>query len=193
MYVYNAGIIEFFNGMIPLRDYIFLMDKYKNDPIQFDNFYLTEKELQSFLTKAFMSVFLYGEVWHGDISDGNIAISAIPRGGENRPFKLLAFRQRDCGTSFLVSEMLLDSYKDNGYLKEKLDHTIDVMKAFELSLDLTNDLLGKYAVHQKTTVIHTLKEIDNRLQYETTRAPSPSIQPNQMQTSDNFLQDFVRL
>lgn len=100
LYVYNMGIVDFYNGMMPLKEYIRLCHPKGNSG---EYSHLSYRELKSFLMSSFLEASLIG--WEGDIRNlDEIAISAIPRPMGMLPYKMVVFKQDNNGTSFLVSE-----------------------------------------------------------------------------------------
>lgn len=99
LYVYKMGIVDFYSGMMPLKDYIKLCDLNENEA----DHYLTCREIKRFLLRSFLEASLVG--WEGDIRNlDEVAISAIPRPTAMPPYKMVVFKQDNNGTSFLVSE-----------------------------------------------------------------------------------------
>lgn len=109
MFVYDMGIVDFFHGMMPLNHYIKFCPEKDNG---FNDHFLTIKQLKSFLIKCFIQVKMHETYWEGDIRDGEIAISGIPRPTTETPYKLIVFKQDNNGNSFIVSECVLFTYDD---------------------------------------------------------------------------------
>jgi hypothetical protein len=148
MYVYEMGIVDFYNGMMPLLEYIKLCPA-KGTPGETQ--YLTYRELKSFLIKSFMEVKTSSSEWDGDIRNfDEIAISGIPRPTGMSPWKLLVFKQDNDGSSFLVSECKLhinETDADEGMkfltsIEQKIDHR-DLINMFYDCFDLVEILFDK--------------------------------------------------
>lgn len=130
MFVYDMNCIDFFDGMTKICDYIKLI---QNDT----KYYPTYKSFKAFLIKCFVNARICG--WEGDIRNEDcIGISAIPMMNGASPSKLLAFKQDNNGSSFLVSEHLLSiDSEEFGELLEGNKTTPDVlMYYFDESYDL---------------------------------------------------------
>lgn len=162
MYVYEAEFpIDYFNGMTALKDYIKLCVDNKED----DSIYSSYFDLQKFLVNSFMNVKCSVTSWEGDIRGDDIFISAIPA-PDNTTYKLLAFKQDNNGTSFIVSEFLLP--KSDQFKLVKLENLVSnvMMKYFEESFSLTLSLVKKVEMEfpSKVSVINLddIKEIVDR-------------------------------
>jgi hypothetical protein len=140
MYVYEAEFpIDYFVGMTRLDDYIRLSYKNKDE---YD--YLDYLGLQKMLIKSFMAVKCSVAGWEGDIRGNDIFISAIPS-LDNTTLKLLAFKQDNNGTSFIVSDFPLPTDEHQFELKKLQDKlkSYDMMEYFEGSFKLTMDIITK--------------------------------------------------
>lgn len=142
MFVYDAGIIDYFKGMSQLHDYIRLCYINRNNIENFECFYHTERELKSFLINCFVAVKSTLR-WEGDINGDNIAISAVPLGCD-APREILAFKQYNNGSSFIVSDLCLNSVGQGGNLYPVKDLNSQVLlKYFRQSYDLVEDIFEK--------------------------------------------------
>jgi hypothetical protein len=147
MFVYDMGIVDYYNGMMPLDIYIRTMvnDNRNKDFVETTT-HLTTKELKSFLVKCFVEIKSYVTYWEGDIRGlDEIAISAIPRSCD-APYKFIVFKQDNNGSSFLVSECQIFVYDDPEEMNSEMPTprknvtTIDLLRWFEESFDLVEDL-----------------------------------------------------
>lgn len=102
LFVYTVnGCIDLWAGMTPLLDYIRLSHASHERGESYH--YTSEEDLKLFLRACFIETLMLNTFWEGDIGGEDIAISGIPRAGNN-PYKLIAFKQKNNGCSFLVSE-----------------------------------------------------------------------------------------
>lgn len=148
MFVYEMGIVDFFNGMMPLSDYIKFCEEKSVPSLESchsNHQFMAIIDLKRFLMRSFMAVQSYHNNWEGDVRE--IAISAIPRPTANTPYKILVFKQDNNGDSFMVSECPMTScFKGDEveYLSElrKLDNQT-LMNIFDHAFNLTEDLFAE--------------------------------------------------
>ena len=151
MFVYDAGTIDYCNGMTALKDYINLCFLNRDEPCE----YLSYLELQKFLISSFMAVKCTVSHWEGDIRGDNIFISAIPI-GDNTTLKLLAFKQDNNGSCFIASEfpLPLDDLKILKLHKDLVSTAM--MDYFQESFSLTVQLIddAQKEIKPQVNVIH---------------------------------------
>jgi hypothetical protein len=148
MFVYEMGIVDFFNGMMPLSDYIKFCEEnstFNENSFSNNHKYMSIIDLKRFLIESFIAVKTHYHLWDGDIRE--IAISAIPRPTANTPFKILVFKQNNDGISYMVSECPMTScYAKNEIPQpsalDKFD-TKELMEFFTESFNLTEDLFSE--------------------------------------------------
>jgi len=135
MIVYDAGILDWFNGMTKLTDYIKLC--YDKECIEKEAFYHTQDHLKGYLSLCFMELKSRIYYWEGDIRDHDcIAISAIPTNYCSTS-KILALKQNNNGSSFIISEAPL--YFDNEFTELEYNPSLkpgDMMLFYKESLEL---------------------------------------------------------
>lgn len=155
-FVYDMGIVDFYSGMMMLKDYIKFFavpdEKLEKSANYMGSTYLSFKDLKTFLIKCFLEVKTCESYWEGDIRGLNeIAISAIPMPTGGEPSKILVFKQDNNGHSFMVSETCLDikifkDYHDVERLNKIKDFDKrDLFLWFDQSYDLTERLF-EYAL-----------------------------------------------
>lgn len=130
MFVYDIGIVDFFQGMTKLSDYIKLCDDAD------ECFYHSPHSLKRLLIKFFMSIKSHQTYWEGDIRHDNIAISAVPRQTGDYPKVFICFKQDNNGHSFLISESQFH------FTKEDMDFG-DITLITKLN-SLTSEILIRY-------------------------------------------------
>jgi hypothetical protein len=183
MYVYESEFpIDYFSGMTQLSHYINLCFKNKEDPASYLSYY----KLQKFLINSFMAVKCAVTNWEGDIRGDDIFISAIPW-LDNTTKKILAFKQDNNGTSFIVSEFQLPlPVKDQQFQLMKLHdlNSQSIMIYFEESFELTVNLIERGTKENNTqvNVIH-LDELKNLL----------NTQENKTSEKKDNLSDFEKI
>jgi hypothetical protein len=171
MFVYDLGIVDFYQGMIPLMDYIKLCENANENGF---SHYPTIKELKSFLIKCFIQVKLRSTYWEGDIRGlDEIAISAIPRPAPLLPYKILVFKQDNNGQSYMVSECEIstfDEFSPNAcplITSHVTCEAIAVVYFFEESYDLVEKLFNNFekpaaqSINRAQTKIPTLAAIES--------------------------------
>jgi len=95
MYIYDLCVIDFFDPMLSIQDYLQLGKKYPNGD------YLTEQQLKKFLIKGFMAALSVESLWEGDVT--HIAMSCVPV-PYCSPHLIVAFKQGANGHTFAFSE-----------------------------------------------------------------------------------------
>ena len=101
LYVYDMAIIDWFNGMTRVKDY----SKFCIARNTHETFYMSPYGLKLFLARCFTALNDANIGWEGDIRGDNIALGAVPSCDNQSPFKFLALKQDNNGSSFLISEI----------------------------------------------------------------------------------------
>src|ERR1044071_5804365 len=105
-YVYDIGCFDNKLGTTKLKDYILLSELYSQEGCFSD--YMVREKIKKFLIECFMAVFTTENHWEGDVRGDEIAISAIPNSNGESPCRILAFKQDNNGSSWMVSELYFD-------------------------------------------------------------------------------------
>lgn len=179
LYLYEMEIVDSYTGMMPLINYIKISKNINNYICEYESeYYLSHRELKSFLIKCFMKTKTHETYWEGDIRGlDEIAISAIPRPSTQVPYKMIVFKQDNNGQSYLVSECKIDTYHEDDKTKcEELINIrkfneIDLYRWFEQSYDLVESLFDKALnkinkcsnnkIQDKNTIIENKQESEN--------------------------------
>lgn len=161
MFIYEMGIVDFFNGMMLLEDYVYVCCPQLNKNIIYSPAY---HEINNFLIKCFVHLKSIKSNWVSDISE--IAISAIPRPATSYPYRLLCFKQNNNGSSFLISEMelLFDNKKEENDVTDitnnyKNNTQKDLLRYFDESLELAHKLI--YDSYEKCNAENKLSISNN--------------------------------
>lgn len=165
-YVYDMGIIDFFQGMHILKNYIRLCASRENigNPYGCDELTHSPRDLKDFLLKAFLEVKCLETYWEGDIRhDSCIAISAIPIPSGGIPLLSLAFKQDNNGHSFFVSQVKIDftsiseQWGDITLIeKYKTVNTPILLTYFKQSYDLVENIFNKALQSESKEIVDHL-------------------------------------
>jgi len=167
MYVYDMGIIDYFQGMTRLKDYINLCP---DDGEEYEReFYIPKNKLKLFLMKCFMHVKSRKMGWEGDIrNDDCIAIGALPDSEYYKTHKFIAFKQNNNGSSFVVSECQLPLRSHDGDAKfngsPRLENVDLILDFYEECLELVEGLFNpskKVFIPQKTEAENNIEQLND--------------------------------
>jgi hypothetical protein len=112
MYVYNVGIIDHFNGLTHLNEYIKKIKR--NEDSSFSEPRDDLVSLQKFVVEALCEALnAKGLAWEGDLRNNTIFVGGIPISNDDLTCKkFLVIKQNNNGSTFVISPIPFGHLKD---------------------------------------------------------------------------------